>query len=173
MIKKMEPDVIFANSFSSFPLIPSSDYRTIYGMHIIHVSSLKYMPMKERSRFNTKRISFTLIVKFIWKGKNIMIHVLNTDQGDWIVKITKNRFAVRGISNPVECRIETIAYLRKMEKNDRFTLLYFGSLLAEKCFERFLNILDHAERSLTRKISLIISGGHRDEGSGDIRLAEI
>ena len=160
IIQKYDPDVIYVNSFTTFPLIPMSNFRTIYGMHIIHVSSLKYMKRIERLKFNIKRALFILIVRLFWRKKDVAIHALNTEQLDWINGVTKNRFPVWVIGNPVECQIDqNIEHIRNMGKNEKFTILFFGSLSWMKGFSEFLRILDFVEQTgVNEKISFIIAG---------------
>ena len=142
VIDSINPAIIYANSFNTLPLLPKNNYKVIYGMHVIHISSLKYANFTERLRFNIKKLFLSAIVIFVWKNKNIMFHALNTDQRDWIEKITHNRFPVRVIGNPVDCRIqENITFLKNMAMNKRFTLLYFGSFSPERGFSEFLSIV--------------------------------
>ena len=159
-IRKEKPDVVYAVNVNSLPLIASSEYNTIFGTHVLNISELKYVGRSGRLRFNVKKIFFVLIVKLVWRKKDIMIHALNTDQRDWIVKVTKNRFPVRLIGNPVECRIdETTAYLNKMEKNDRFTVLYFGPFSPGRGFLEFLSIVKYMHRgSMNVSFNFIIGG---------------
>ena len=160
VIRREQPDIVYAANLNSLPLIVSREYKTIFGTHVLNISELKYAGRSERFRFNIKKIFFTLIVKFIWRGKNIMIHALNTDQRDWIVKVTNNRFPVREIGNPVECRIdETIAFLMKMGKNEKFTVLYFGPFSPQRGFLEFLSIVKYMHRGLLNvSFNFIIAG---------------
>ena len=159
-LRKEKPDVVYAVNVNSLPLIASSEYDTIFGTHVLNISELKYVGRSGRLRFNVKKIFFVLIVKLVWRKKDIMIHALNNDQRDWIVKVTNNRFPVRVIGNPVDCRIdETIAYLSKMEKNDRFTVLYFGPFSPQRGFSEFLSIVKYMHRELLNvSFNFIISG---------------
>lgn len=159
IIDDINPAIIYANSFNTLPTLPRYNYRTIYGMHIIHVSSLKYMKIG-RIKFRIKTYLFKILVYLFWTDKEIMIHALNDDQANWIKTTLKNRFPVRVIGNPVDCTIEDdIVYLRNMKKNEKFTLLFFGALSKEKGFANFLKILDYAEEShINKKISVIIAG---------------
>ncbi len=161
IIMDLNPDVIYVNSLNSFPIFPFLRFRIIFGMHVIHVSSFKYALLGQRLKFWIKKLLFSPIVKFIWKNKNIMIHALNTDQRDWIINITKNRFPVKVIGNPVDCEIDdNIAYLENMKKNERFTVLFFGSLSREKGFSGFLSILNFiSSNHLLEGVSFIIAGG--------------
>ena len=159
ILDDISPAIIYANSFNTLPILPRYNYKVIFGLHVIHISSLKYMNTTERLRFNIKKVIFIAIVKFIWRNKDIMIHALNTDQRDWVEKITNKRFPVRVIGNPVDCRIdESIAFLKHLEKNKRLTVLYFGSFSREKGFSGFLKILENAEQYLQEEISFIIAG---------------
>ena len=127
-------------------------------MHVIHVSSLKYMK-ENRVKFMLKTYFFKAIAYFFWRKREIIIHALNYDQANWIKKVLKNNFPVKVIGNPVECStLKNIEFIKNMKKNDKFTLLFFGSLSKEKGFAKFLKILDYVEKSyINKKILFIIA----------------
>ena len=89
-----------------------------------------------------------------------MIHALNTDQRDWINNNTKNRFPVRVIGIPVDCRIaENIAFLKYVEKNEKFTVLYFGPFSPERGFSEFFSIVKYIHvNQLKESFHFVIAG---------------
>lgn len=159
IIDDINPTTIYVNSFNTLPTIPRSNYKVIFGMHVVHVSSLKYMKMG-KIKFRLKSYIFKFIAYLFWKNKDIMIHALNDDQSNWVKKILKNKFPVKVIGNPVACQlVENKEFIEHMRKNDKFTLLFFGSLSKDKGFGKFLKILDYVEKScIKEKISFIIAG---------------
>ena len=160
IIDEINPATIYANSFNALPTLPHYNYKVIYGMHIIHVSSLKYMRI-DRIKFRIKTYLFKIIVYLFWINKEIMIHALNDDQANWAKRVLESRFPVKLIGNPVDCKIGVnIAFISNMKKNEKFSLLFLGSLSKEKGFVKFLKILDYVEKSpIKKEIFFIIAGG--------------
>lgn len=157
-LEDINPDILYVNSFNIFPILPFSKFKVIFGMHIVDISYLKYATIRFKLKFYIKKILFSAIVKLAWRDKTIMIHALNTDQRDWINRITKDRFPVRIIGNPVDFNIKkSIAYIKNMEKNEKFTVLFFG-----KGFYEFLRVINYLmSTSLNEEILFIIAGGGR------------
>ena len=142
IVMKEHPVIVYAVNLNSLPFIASTQYKTIFGTHVLNVSGRNYENRYKKLGFYIKKLFFFVIVKFFWRNKEIMIHALNTDQCDWIIKTTKNHFPVTVIGDPVECRIdESIAFLKRMKKNEKFTVLYFGSFSSKRGFSEFLSIV--------------------------------
>ena len=161
VIQEISPDVIYSNSLNSTPLTPLANIPTIFGMHVVNVSSLQYIGAGGRLKFNLKKPFFIAIVKLLWKNHRIMVHALNSDQEQWINHITGNKFPVKVIGNPVDCIsagiMETIMH---KERNAKFQILFFGSLSWDKGFSGFLKILDYIEHTeINEKIQFVIAGG--------------
>ena len=162
IVNKEKPDIVYAVNLNSLPFIVSTQYKTIFGTHLLNISGFKRNNRYKRIQFNIKKVLFFAIVKFVWRNKNIMIHALNTDQRDWIKKITHNRFPIRVIGNPVDCRIEeSIAFLNHAKMNDRFTVLYFGSFSTERGFSEFLSIVRYIDAKQLKELFhfLIVGDG--------------
>lgn len=161
IIIREKPDLVYAVNLNSLPFIVSKQYKTIFGTHVLNISELKYSRKSEILRFNMKRFFFIVILKLVWRNKKIMIHALNTDQRDWISKVTKNKFPVEVIGNPVDCKIDAnIAFLNNLKKNDKFTILFFGSFSRRRGFSEFLSIIKYIQTKQIDKIfHFVIAGG--------------
>jgi len=158
-IKKIDPDIIYVTFLNSNPLVPSSGYKTIFGTHILHISYMKYATFGERLNFSLRSFFLSFIVKFFWKNKDIMIHALNYEQRDWLVKKTHSKFPVIVIGNPVECISMDVKYTQTFTVSDKFRILYFGSLSASKGFDIFLEIVRELEGSgVSNHMEFIIAG---------------
>jgi glycosyltransferase involved in cell wall biosynthesis len=158
-IKKIDPDIVYVTFLNSNPLVPSSEYKTIFGTHILHISFLKYAKFRERLNFSLKSFFLSFIVKFFWKNKDIVFHALNYEQRDWLVKKTHSKFPVIVIGNPVECTSANLNNTQTFKVSDKFRILYFGSLSAHKGFDIFLEIVKELEGSgVSNHMEFIIAG---------------
>ena len=160
IMRREQPDIVYAVNLNSLPFVASRQYKTIFGTMVLNISELKYANRTERLKFDIKKVLFETIVKLFWRRKDIMIHALNTDQRDWINNNTKNRFPVRVIGIPVDCRIaENIAFLKYVEKNEKFTVLYFGPFSPERGFSEFFSIVKYIHvNQLKESFHFVIAG---------------
>ena len=159
-IMSEKPDIIYATNLNSLPFIPSAGFKTIFGCLVLNISSLPYLQKSEKIKFRLKSYIFVTIQRFLWRNHQIMIHALNEDQGDWVRKITKNRYPVRVIGIPVEYPYMDIGTrIAQKAKNDKFTILYFGAFSNYRGFKEFIDIIKFIEtKEINEDIIFLIAG---------------
>lgn len=146
VIREEAPDVIYASNINAFPTLPQTRIPVIFGTHSLDISSLSSLTKSQEFDFRFKKIIFKLIVKLLWKNKDIAVHALNRDQVEWITKMSHGRIPVFNIGLPVNCDKNTPNLVVAKEKNIKFTILYFGPFSEMRGFKEFIRIVEFIEK---------------------------
>ena len=155
-------DLIYVASFNYLPFIDDDNIPIIFGMHVIYPQTAKYRSKFQRINFSLKELTFRLLVVNKWKRRTgkIGFHALNDEQAEWIKTITKNKYPVYVLPNPVPCDA-TDKEVPTEPLNNSFIILFFGSLSIGKGFATFLKLFDYLreKNNICFKESIFIAAG--------------
>lgn len=158
-VKELKPDLIYSSNIIN-PLIPLIGTKTIFGSHVLNVTSLPYLKIREKMTFYFKQTILVLTSFFFWPNKNVMFHTLNLDQTNWIRRIYFGRYAIETIGNPINCPEQDIAQIiKEKNKGKKFRILFFGAIDASRGFSSFMKIVQLISNdSIMDKIEFLIAG---------------
>ena len=157
IIKTEKPDVVYAANIIN-PFIPTFGAKTIFGMHSLNVSTLPFMKVSTKIKFYFVQATLSVFSLIFWNKTTVMFHADNIDQVNWVKRIYFNRVKVCLVGLPVECISDyERSLLKQRQKNEKFTLLFFGALDRERGFGYFLKLIRFID-SIGEDIQFIIAG---------------
>ncbi len=159
VIKTERPDIVYSANIIN-PFIPTFGAKTIFGSHVLNVSAMPYLKLRDKYRFYTEQLFLLLLSILIWKRKMVMFHAENEDQLKWLTRLYLNRYKVENLGAPInKISDEDLMKIIEKKKNKKFRILYFGSLDRARGFKTFLNVVDQMNRTeLLDSIEFLIAG---------------
>lgn len=140
VIRQIDPDVIYLNTFALYPLLPLLDYKFIFGTMTFGVEDYANSRGKSSMRFRLYSLFLAVLAKFLYRKENIIIHVLNEEQPKWLKAIGFAGFRVSKLPLPIDCNTcKPKPFLWKDQR--KFQVLYIGGIGESKGIIKFLEIV--------------------------------